>query len=313
MTLNLEAEARFGFICGMHNPRAARTIVELAESCEYDSIWVGDHIEFPLPLLDPFVQLSYAAALSTKLTFGTAVYLLPLRHIVPTAKQVASLDRMSEGRFILGAGVGGEFPNEWEACGVPRSERGARMSEGIPLLKKLMTGEKVTNPDGTFYRFDQLTMKPAAETPSGPPVWTGGRSAAALKRAGVMADGWIGYSVTPDMYEAALTRIETAALDAGREIDRFGTGDLLFTQIGDTYEEAFERANAHLSMRYAMDFSNATKKYCALGRPEDVAERYNEYYDAGCRHFVLDLTATGDDLNAQIERFGKEVRPLLSF
>ncbi len=313
MALAVDREAKFGFITGMRSSSETRANVDLAEKWGYHSIWVGDHIEFPLPLLDPFVQLAHAAALNSTLTFGTAVYLLPLRHIVPVAKQVASLDLLSDGRFILGAGVGGEFANEWKACGVPRNERGARMSEGIPLLKKLMSGETVENPHGKFYPFDELTMKPAASTPSGPPVWTGGRSAAALKRAGLMADGWIGYSVTPGMYADALSQIERAANDAGREIGPFGTGDLLFTQIGDTYEEAYEKANAHLSMRYAMDFSNATKKYCALGRPEDVAERYNEYYQAGCRHFVLDLTSTGQDLKVQIERFGREVRPLLSF
>ncbi|MEM7413472.1 MAG: LLM class flavin-dependent oxidoreductase [Myxococcota bacterium] len=313
MALSVESGAKFGFICGMRDSRDARDTVELAERWGYDSIWVGDHIEFPLPLLDPFVQLSHAAAFSTKLTFGTAVYLMPLRHLVPLAKQVASLDIMSDGRFIFGAGVGGEFPNEWAACGVPHSERGARMSEGIPLLKQLLTGETVENPEGRFYPFDQLTLKPAATSAPGPPVWTGGRSKAALTRSGAMADGWIGYSVTPEMYRDALTTIEAAAAGAGREIDVFGTGDLLFTQIGDTYEEAFESANAHLSMRYAMDFSRATKKYCALGRPEDVAARYNEFYEAGCRHFVLDLTSTGKTLKAQIERFGREVRPLLSF
>ncbi len=313
MALKIGSEAKFGFITGMRNSREARINVDLAETWGYDSVWVGDHIEFPLPLLDPFVQLAHAAALSDKLVFGTAVYLLPLRHIVPVAKQVASLDLISGGRFVLGAGVGGEFTNEWEACGVPRNERGARMSEGIPLLKKLMTGETVENPDGRFYPFDHLTMQPAAATPSGPPVWTGGRSEAALNRSGKMADGWIGYSVTPHMYQESLTRIEQAAEAAGREIESFGTGDLLFTQIGDTYEGAFDNANDHLSHRYAMDFSSATKKYCALGRPEDVAEKYNEFYEAGCRHFVLDLTSTGEDLRVQIERFGREVRPLLSF
>ncbi len=313
MTLSVASSASFGFITGWRDPAGARKVVDLAETHGYDSVWVGDHIEFPLPLLDPFVELAHASALTTKLTFGTAVYLLPLRHLVPVAKQVVSVDRMCEGRFILGAGVGGEFPNEWAACGVPHNERGARMSEAIPLLKQFMTGEPVANPDGRFYPFEKLTMKPGASSPAGPPVWTGGRSQAALRRAGVMADGWIGYSVTADMYRKALTDIEHAADGAGRDLATFGTGDLLFTQVGDTYEEAFEKANAHLSMRYAMDFSRATEKYCALGQPEDVAERYNEYYEAGCRHFILDLTSTGAELDAQIERFATDVRPLLTF
>ncbi len=313
MPLDLDDGARFGFITGWRDPLGARTTIDLAERHGYDSVWVGDHIEFPLPLLDPFVQIAHAAALSSTLTFGTAVYLLPLRHVVPVGKQLISTDRMCEGRLIFGAGVGGEFANEWAACGVPREERGARMSEGIPLLKQFMRGETVTNPGGRYYPFDSLTMVPGASTPSGPPIWTGGRSAAALRRAGEMADGWIGYSVTPEMYRDALEQIEQAADSAGREIDTYGTGDLLFVQVGDTYEEAFHRANEHLSMRYAMDFSRATKKYCALGRPQDVAERCQEFFDAGCRHFVLDATATGSALHEQVARFGDEVRPLLGF
>ncbi len=312
MALTVERSAKFGFITMMFNPAMTRASVDLAERHRYDSLWVGDHIEFPVPILDPFLQLAQAAAMSQTLTFGTAVYLLPLRHIVPVAKQVTSLDQLTEGRLILGTGVGGEFANEWDACGVPSSERGARMSEGIPVLKKLLSGERVSN-DGRFYPFQDLMMKPACVTPQGPPIWTGGRSPAALKRAGLMADGWVSYVVTPDMYAGAMSDIEAAADGAGREIETFGSGHLLFMRVDDNYEDAFAKANEHLSTRYAMDFTKATGKYCALGSPADVAERVNEYFEAGCRHFILDLTGPYEDRDEQIERFASEVRPLLSF
>jgi alkanesulfonate monooxygenase SsuD/methylene tetrahydromethanopterin reductase-like flavin-dependent oxidoreductase (luciferase family) len=107
------------------------TLVELVDRCGYDSLWVGDHISFPLAIFDPLLQLAQAAVVSRRLVFGTGVYLLPLRHPTPVAKQVSTLDHLTEGRFIFGIGVGGEFPKEYEACGVPIGERG-RTAERKP-------------------------------------------------------------------------------------------------------------------------------------------------------------------------------------
>jgi alkanesulfonate monooxygenase SsuD/methylene tetrahydromethanopterin reductase-like flavin-dependent oxidoreductase (luciferase family) len=310
MPLALAPDLSFGFITVMANTAMCRATVALAERLDYDSIWVGDHVEFPVPILDPLLQIAQAAGMSETLTFGTGVYLLPMRHVVHVAKQLTSLDQLTGGRLIFGTGIGGEFPNEWAATGVPHNERGARMSEAIPVLKQLLSGATCTN-TGRFYPFENVTMKPACTTPRGPPIWTGGRSAPALKRAGEMADGWFSYVVTPAMYRDALQDIETAAGAAQRSIDSFGSGHLLFMRVDDSYEQALDHATEHLSTRYAMDFREAAKKYAALGSPADVAERVNEYAEAGCRHFVLDLTGPFQDRDEQIERFAREVKPLL--
>ncbi len=310
MALPLAPELSFGFITVMANPAMCRNTVTLAERLDYDSIWVGDHVEFPVPILDPLLQIAQAAGMSEKLTFGTGVYLLPMRHVVHAAKQLTSLDQLTGGRLIIGCGVGGEFPNEWAATGVPHNERGARMSEAIPVLKELFSGTSCSN-DGKFYPFENVTMKPACTTPTGPPLWTGGRSAPALARAGRMADGWISYVVTPNMYRDALQEIEKSAAAAERDIETFGSGHLLFMRVDDSYEHALEQATEHLSTRYAMDFREAAKKYAALGSPADVAERINEYAAAGCRHFVLDLTGPFQDRDEQLERFAREVKPLI--
>lgn len=310
MTLPLASELKFGFITIMSNPEMCCSTVALAERFNYDSIWVGDHVEFPVPILDPLLQIAQAAGMSDKLMFGTGVYLLPMRHVVHVAKQLTSLDQLTGGRLIIGAGIGGEFPNEWAATGVPHNERGARMSEAIPVLKQLLSGATCSN-DGTFYPFENVTMKPACTTAVGPPIWIGGRSAPALARAGRMADGWFSYVVTPEMYRDALQEIAISAENSGRTIDRFGSGHLLFMRVDDSYEQALEHATSHLSTRYAMDFREAAKKYAALGSPADVAERINEYAAAGCRHFVLDLTGPFHDRDEQIERFAREVKPLI--
>jgi alkanesulfonate monooxygenase SsuD/methylene tetrahydromethanopterin reductase-like flavin-dependent oxidoreductase (luciferase family) len=134
VTLPLAERLSCGFTAVMPDRASTRATVELAERLGFDSLWVGDHIAFPVPMLDPLLQLAQAAAYSERLLLGTAVYLLPLRHATPVAKQVATLDHLCDGRLIFGVGVGGEFPREYEACGVPVAERGARLSEAIPLL-----------------------------------------------------------------------------------------------------------------------------------------------------------------------------------
>jgi alkanesulfonate monooxygenase SsuD/methylene tetrahydromethanopterin reductase-like flavin-dependent oxidoreductase (luciferase family) len=130
------------------------TLVELVDRSGYDSLWVGDHISFALPILDPLLQLAQAAVASRRLQLGTAVYLLPLRHPTPVAKQVSTLDHLTEGRFVFGVGVGGEFPKEYEACGVPLGERGARLSESLTVLRKLWIGEPASH-DGRFFKFEE--------------------------------------------------------------------------------------------------------------------------------------------------------------
>jgi probable F420-dependent oxidoreductase len=287
------------------------SLVQLVERSGYDSLWVGDHIAFAVPILDPLLQLAQAAMVSRKLTLGTSVYLLPLRHAVPVAKQVSTLDHLTEGRLIFGVGVGGEFPKEYQACGVPREQRGARLSEAIPLLRKLWSGEPVSHHGRYYGPFSDVAMRPPSRQPNGPPMWTAGRTPAALRRTGRLADGWLSYVVTPEMYRDGLASIEAAALEAGRTLTQFGTGHLLFARIDDTYEQALDAATGTLSVRYAMDFRRPAQRYCALGPPQQIAEKIREFHAAGLRHVILDLLGPYEQREEQIERFATEAMPLL--
>src|SRR5262249_1733524 len=94
-------------------------VVQQVDRLGFESFWCGDHIAFAIPFLDPITQIAQAAVVSRRLTFGTAVYLLPLRHPAPVAKQIATLDHLTDGRLVFGVGIGGEFPKEYESCGVP--------------------------------------------------------------------------------------------------------------------------------------------------------------------------------------------------
>jgi probable F420-dependent oxidoreductase len=289
-----------------------RSLVELVDRCGYDSMWVGDHVAFTIAIFDPLLQLAQAAVLSRRLVFGTDVFLLPLRHPTPIAKQVSTLDHLTEGRFIFGVGVGGEFPKEYEACGVPINERGARLSESLTIMRKLWTGEPVSHA-GKFFTFEDVKMQPPPRQPGGPPIWCGGRADPALRRIGRMTDGWMSYVVTPDMYRQGLEKIATAASEAARTFDRgFGTAHLLFTRIDDTYEKALDAATISLSQRYAMDFRKAAQRYCALGTPQDVVETIFKFQQAGVRHLILDFVGPYEERDQQIERFAAEVTPLLA-
>ena len=139
MQLPLDDSFRMGFMTGIGSRAQAREVAASAQRLGYDSIFTGDHVAFTLPILDPLLQLAMLGCYAEDLQLGTAVYLLPLRHPVLAAKQVASLDRLCEGRLIFGVGVGGEFAGEFEACSVPVGERGARLEAALPLMRSTPT------------------------------------------------------------------------------------------------------------------------------------------------------------------------------
>ncbi len=290
--------------------QAVHTVKSLAE-WGYEIVWAGDHVAFTGPINDALTQLTYMAAVEPELTYGTSVYLLPLRHPSTVAKTVSTVDRLlGPGHFIFGIGVGGEFPPEYEACGVPVKQRGGRASEGIDVIKRLWSGEKVEY-RGKYFNFGPVTMLPKPATPGGPPIWVGGRAEAALKRAARFGDGWIPYVVTPDRYVKGLEFIAREAEQAGRRFEHFGTSIHIFATLGQTYEKAFEVAGDLLSKRYAMDFREPAKRYGAIGTSADVAARLAEFIKAGVRDIAIDLVCRSEERMAQLEQIGKEVIPLV--
>jgi alkanesulfonate monooxygenase SsuD/methylene tetrahydromethanopterin reductase-like flavin-dependent oxidoreductase (luciferase family) len=309
--LPLNSQLRFGAMAtAADRDHALKTVSTLSE-WGFDSIWTGDHVAFTGPIDDALTELTYMSALKPSMLFGTSIFLLPLRHPVPVAKMVATVDRlMGAGHFIFGVGVGGEFPREYEACGVPLKQRGGRTNEAIEIIKRLWTGEPVEH-HGKYFSFSKITMAPKPRTPGGPPVWVGGRAEAALKRAARLGDGWMPYVVTPKRVADGLNFIAREAETAGRKIDRFGTAIHLFATLGPSYEAALDVAANFLSKRYAMDFREPAKRYAAVGKASDVAARIDEFVKAGIRDINVDVISAPADRDAQHEQFAKEVIPLL--
>jgi probable F420-dependent oxidoreductase len=184
---------------GPPDPGRFREVAVRAEELGYDSIWAGDHLSYRNPILDIVVALSTFAAVTERITLGAGVVLLPLRHPSVVAKEFASLDYVSGGRVILGVGVGGEGAGDFEAVGVPIRERGARADEAMGALRALFA-EAPASFAGRYFAFEGISIEPRPAQAGGPPLWVGGRSEAALRRAAVLGDGWIPIWVSAETF-----------------------------------------------------------------------------------------------------------------
>src|SRR5262249_44701080 len=214
--------------------------------------------------------LSSYVGVTKRIKLGTAVYLLALRSPAVAAKAAATLDVLSDGRLIFGVGVGGENPKEFEVCGVPHGERGARVNEAIDVVRALWRDSPASF-HGRFTSFDGVSVDPKPVQQPGPPIWIGGRSDAALRRAARQGDGWISYVVHAARYAQSAARIREEADRAGRKLDGFAYSHLAFVTIGRDYEKARATWVELLSKRYAQDFGPLAGKYGIIGTTPQYA------------------------------------------
>ena len=155
--LRLAQDIQCGMVLPAQNRQDMLRLAPRMEAAGFDSIWVGDHVSFYIPLLESLTALTFVSAITERVRLGTSVYLLPLRHPTPVAKITSTLDLLSGGRLTLGVGVGGEFPPEYEACGIPLEERGARIDEAIEVLRKLWTEDRAEH-RGKHFSFGPLSV-----------------------------------------------------------------------------------------------------------------------------------------------------------
>ncbi len=191
-------------------PQSIARVAALAESLGFDDLWVSDHIvvpstqNYPTPYMyDPLLTLTYAAAVTTRIGLGTAVLVLPQYHPVQLANTLASLDALSSGRLRLGVGVGWSAA-EFEALDQSFTDRGRRTDEIIDLLRKAWVDDPVDF-DGEFYsiRSIRLLPKPVHTIP----IWVGGRSEAAIRRACTRGDGYQGLGLSVEQAHEVVARV----------------------------------------------------------------------------------------------------------
>jgi probable F420-dependent oxidoreductase len=200
------------------SPDSIRRAAVQAEDLGFDDVWVSEHIVVPKDakyppspsFYDPVLTLTWAAAFTKRVRLGTSVLVLPMRHPLPLAKELATLQNLSQGRLILGAGVGW-MAAEFAALGVPFHERGRRMDEGIALMRAAWTEDPITFPTRWIPAVVQeMRMQPRPTVPI--PIWIGGSSEPALKRA-LGLDGWHGSRVTPQAAPAMVQRLRATRPD----------------------------------------------------------------------------------------------------
>jgi probable F420-dependent oxidoreductase len=292
-------------------PDRLRDLAVRAEALGFDAVFCGDHIAFHNPTLESLTLLSHVAAVTRRVRIGTAVYLLALRHPTVAAKSVATVDVLSGGRFVFGVGVGGEYPKEFEACGVPHNERGRRVDEGIAVCRLLWSGSPASF-EGRFVRFTDVRLEPRPVQPDGPPIWIGGRSDRALRRAARLGDGWISYVVTAERYRASLEKIRGFAAEAGRDLGAgrgFEPAHLAFAVVDDDWERARTTAARYLTRQYNQPFDDLVRKYCVLGPPARCIDTLGAFVEAGVRTFVIGFVAGAERAGEQLERFAGEILP----
>ncbi|MEM7100171.1 MAG: LLM class flavin-dependent oxidoreductase [Pseudomonadota bacterium] len=273
-----------------------------AEALGYDFVVTGEHVFFYGPINNGLISLAAAAGATSTIKLMSTITLVPLYPAALLAKQVASLDMVSNGRFNLGVGVGGEFAKEFEACGVPVKERGARTNESLDILTKLFSEDHVEY-QGKFNSIPGLTLSPKPkQTPL--PIWISGRSEAAKTRCARFGTGWLPYMYTPEQLESSLVSINTQAADFDRK-EPIRPGLFIFFAVHEDSATAIDMAAERLSKQYNQDFSKLVHKYAIAGNPDECVARLSEYIDAGAQTIILNsacpggYTGTNEQLMAQ--------------
>jgi alkanesulfonate monooxygenase SsuD/methylene tetrahydromethanopterin reductase-like flavin-dependent oxidoreductase (luciferase family) len=263
---------------------AARSLLAEAAGAGVDYVCCGDHVSFLDGTgFDGLVQATALALLHPDLPVHTGVYLLPLRHPVVVARQLADLARLAPGRLVFGVGVGGEDRHEIASCGVDPATRGQRMDECLTIVRALLDGGPVTF-RGQFFDLADVVIAPAPAQPI--PIVVGGRSDAAVRRAGRLGDGWLGIWNSPRRFAAAAELAAAAAGEAGRAAPPGRHAMQVWCGVADSRAAARACLAPAMEAFYQLPFERF-ERYCPYGTAEDVAEFLAPYAAAGCTEFNL--------------------------
>lgn len=278
-------------------PEPARVVeaARRAEAAGFDGVYVGDHLLHPHPLLESVVTLATVAASTDRVSLGPCVMLVALRHPVVLAKQLATLSAFAPGRLRVGVGVGGEYPGEFEAAGVPLAERGRRMESALRQVRSLLT-------DGAGR--PGVTIGPGAPDV---PFLLAGWKQVSLRRAAAYGDGWIGYLLGPHSFTRRRAFVRRCREELGRAAEPFATGMLLPVHIDRSGQAAAAAAQAWARLTSAP--APLPERLFAAGRPGEIVEHLHRYWEAGCTEFVLGPAEQGDGYLDQVEQLGRDVLP----
>ncbi len=284
-------------------PEIIRHAAVRAEQLGYDSVWVSDHVVVPranvanfgTTIFDPLITLGVVAGSTTRVRLGTTVLIVPYRQAVVTAKMVSSLDALSGGRVVLGVGAGW-VAAESAMLGVPFAERGPMTDEYLRAMQELWTSPSPSFA-GKYVRFDDLHFEPRPIQKPHPPIWVGGHSKAALRRAVELGAAWHPINRTPEELRAGVAELARLSRDRGRAAPPTLTlrNDVRILRPGESAPPS-----AHAGRVVA-------------GEPAALVDQIAELAACGVEELVLELLATdGRQLDEQMAAFAERVRPRLA-
>ena len=286
------------------------TMAERAEAAGFDSVWIGDSL-VARPRHEPLTLMAAIAARTRRVRIGTGVLLPALRNPVVLAHAVGTLDRVAEGRIILGVGIAGDMPairKEFAAAGVPWDRRVGRFLEILAICQALWTRDGVSF-SGKHFTLDNVTMEPKPHRPGGPPIWIGGSGPTALREA-ARFDAWFPTGPSVEFFTEHFPKIQAAARAAGRKPDAV-TGAAYVTLAFDPNPAAAEqRLHSFLETYYSSPARTVMARQATYAGPiEGGAEWLQRWIDAGARH--ISLRFAGGDQLAQVDEAAARLLPRL--
>jgi probable F420-dependent oxidoreductase len=299
--------------CGIAIPQSAgslpvqasfvKNFLRKAETLGYDSLWVQEQIISDAPLLEPVTLLSYAAALTSRMRLGTSVLLTVIRNPVQLAKSLSSLDHLSQGRLIVGVGIGGGHVPE-AVFGVSGERRARQFVEGLRVLKVLWTQPRA-NITGDFWQFENVPMEPKPLQQPHPPLWLGAHTAVGLKRAARHGDGWMGAGSSSSAdFVRNVGLLRQFLEDAGRNPVTFPISKRVYIAVDDERGRAERRLREWFAVRYKR--ADMATRVSIWGSRTECIDKLNELVRAGAQHLLLNPVF--DELE-QSEVLAREVMP----
>ncbi|MDT7553350.1 MAG: hypothetical protein QOI16_1886 [Pseudonocardiales bacterium] len=265
-----------------------------------DHVMVGDHVMFHGGVgNDGLTDAASVVTATDDLDVYLAVYLMVLRHPLLVARQIVTVAQLAPGRLSLGLGIAGDDRREVEACGVDPRTRGRRMDEALGLVRRLLAGDAVTH-DGEFFTLDEARLLPTPEQPV--PLIVGGRSEAALRRAGRLGDGWLGIWTSAARCGQAIAAVEQHAADAGRTGVGWQHGMTFWCGFGADRAEARARVAPAMENLYHLPFSTF-ERWIPHGTPAEVADFVAPFVEAGATtlNFIPFAGSDGAGIDAVAE------------
>lgn len=288
-------------VTGLEGGQVYGEFFRAVEAFGLDAIWVEDRIFHPAPLADAMTLLTWAAASTQRVTLGTAVMVLNLHSAPTVARQVSTLQHLSNGRVVLGVSVGGR-PEEYQALAVPMDKRVGVFRESVSVLRALAGGGPVDHA-GSYFDLAGAVVRPAADVP----LLIGGLAEGAIRRAGELGDGWI-MAPFGDLsdFERGWAIAREGAEAAGKDPDKLVAGRLIYVAVDDNREHARAEMAAFLHGYYGPDLD--VDKHAIMGPAAEVAARLREQVDAGISHLMLGVPSLD---HGQLRRIAEDVAPVL--